>query len=502
MSRILIAGFQHETNTFAPVKAQYEYFERGEGWPGLTRGPAMFEVLPPMNISSGGFIKEAQRLGHSLLPVLWAAAVPSSYVTEDAYERIAGDIIKGIKAHAGEFDAIYLDLHGAMVAEHHQDGEGELLSRVRAVVGPDMPIAVSLDLHANVTEAMVQHATLLCAYRTYPHVDMAATGARTARMLDQILTGKRPVPAKAFRRVPFLLPLTFQCTMAEPSKGIYDSFGGLERDGVLLVNYTPGFPPADIRECGPTVFCYGDTQEAADAAADTLLKSIVDKEEAFAVGLMTPQAAVAHAMRMSNQARKPIVLADVQDNPGAGGTGDTTGLLAALVAADARGAAIGVLYDPEAAKAAHAAGVGAEIEIEVGGKVFRDGDPPFRGKFTVEALGDGRFLCTGPFYGGTRANLGPTACLRIGDVRVVVSSGRMQAADKEMFRHVGVEPEQVKILGLKSTVHFRADFAPIAEEILVVEAPGAFVDRPANLPYKNLRAGVRLGPFGPEHRGA
>src|SRR5690606_26425683 len=134
--------------------------------------------------------------------------------------------------HAGEFDAIYLDLHGAMVAEHHQDGEGELLSRVRAVVGPDMPIAVSLDLHANVTAAMVQHATLLCAYRTYPHVDMAATGARTARMLDQILTGKRPVPAKAFRRVPFLLPLTFQCTMAEPSKGIYDSFNGLERDGV------------------------------------------------------------------------------------------------------------------------------------------------------------------------------------------------------------------------------------------------------------------------------
>lgn len=501
MSRILIAGFQHETNTFSPVKAIYEYFERAEGWPGLTRGADMFEVLPPMNISSGGFIKEAQRLGHTLVPVLWCAAVPSAHVTEDAYERITADIVAGIEAAAGQYDAIYLDLHGAMVAEHHEDGEGELLRRIRAVVGPDVVIAVSLDLHANVTEGMIEHSTFLCAYRTYPHVDMAATGARTARRLHDILTGKRPIPAKAFRRVPFLLPLTFQCTMAEPSKGIYDGFAALEKGAVSVVNYTPGFPPADIHECGPTVFCYADTQAAADAAADTLLKTIIDKEAEFAVGMMDAGAAVAKAMRMSNQARKPIVLADVQDNPGAGGTADTTGLIRALVEADARGAVVGVVSDEAAAVAAHKAGVGAVIEIDLGGKIFTDGDPPFRGKFTVEALGDGKFLCTGPFYGGTRTNLGPYACLRIGDVRIVVAAGRMQAADKEMFRHVGIEPEEVKILGLKSTVHFRADFAPIAEEILVVEAPGSFVDRPAKLPYRNLRPGVRLGPHGPVHGG-
>ncbi|HYM30568.1 MAG TPA: M81 family metallopeptidase [Candidatus Cybelea sp.] len=501
MSHIAIAGFMHETNTFAPLKATFQNFVQGEGWPGLTKGEAMLSVFPPINIGTGGFVQEASARGHTLLPIVWAAAVPSSYVTEDAYERIAAMIVQGIGQVRGQIDAVYLDLHGAMVTEHLEDGEGELLRRVRDVVGADMPVVASLDLHANVTQAMVAHASALIAYRTYPHVDMAETGRRAARHLDDLLTGRRPQQAKAFRRLPFLLPLTTQCTMMEPSRGIYDEVAASEGGAISSVSYTPGFPPADIAECGPSVFAYGDTPAAAAAAAERIEALLLEKEREFAAEMMPPGEAVAYAMRLANYAKKAVVLADVQDNAGAGGTSDTTGLLRALCDAGARDAVLGVLTDPESAAAAHRAGEGAEIAIALGGKLFTGGDPPFRGTFTVERLSNGRFLCTGPFYGGTRADLGPTALLRLGGVRVIVATRRMQAADQEMFRHLGVEPIRQKILGLKSSVHFRGDFTPVAEEIVVVEAPGAFIDRPERLPYKRLRAGVRLGPGGPTHSG-
>jgi len=287
--------------------------------------------------------------------------------------------------------------------------------------------------------------------------------------------------------------------MVEPMAGVYRRLEELEREpGVLHVSFTPGFPPADIRDCGPAVVAYGDSQAAAGRAAEALAAHILEREAAFEVPLLPPGQAVAKALR--SNALKPFVLADVQDNSGAGATSDTTGLLRALVAAGVDRAVVGILTDAEAARRAHAAGQGAELELSLGGKLFA-GDPPFRGRFRVAALSDGQFLCTGPFYGGNRASLGPTALLTHGGVSVVVSGGRMQAADQAIFRHLGVEPSAQRILGLKSSVHFRADFTDLAEEILLVEAPGAFVDRPALLPYRNLRPGVRLGPNGPMSRG-
>ncbi|HUN51755.1 MAG TPA: M81 family metallopeptidase, partial [Candidatus Sulfotelmatobacter sp.] len=388
MARIAIAGFQHETNTFAPLKAGWQNFVQGEGWPGLTQGEAMLATFPPINLPAGGFIRRARELGHDLRPIVWAAAVPSAHVTEEAYERIAGMIVAGVSALKDEIDAIYLDLHGAMVSEHLEDGEGELLARLRRVVGADLPLVASLDLHANVTAAMVEHASALIAYRTYPHIDMAETGMRAAAHLDDLLQGRRPRQAKALRKLPFLLPLTTQCTMAEPSRGIYQAVAAAESDAVSTVSYTPGFHPADIRECGPAVFAYGDSQAAADAAADRIERLLLAKETDFAERMLAPAEAVAYAMRQANYANKPIALADVQDNPGAGGTSDTTGLLRALCEADARDALLGVLTDAAAAEAAHAAGEGAEIELALGGKLFRHGDPPFRGRFTVEKVSD------------------------------------------------------------------------------------------------------------------
>ena len=499
MARIAIAGFLHETNTFAPIKATWADFQRAEGFPGLTQGEEILNVFPSMNIGTGGFINEAQSLGHTVLPIAWSACVPSAHVTEEAFENMAEIILQSLQ-DLQPFDAVYLDLHGAMVTEHFEDGEGELIRRVREAVGTELPIVVSLDLHSNTTTKMVEHCDGLIAYRTYPHLDMAATGRRSARYLNDLLQQQNK-PAKARRALPFLMPLTGQCTMVQPTKGVYEYLAELEQtaDGIRSLSFTPGFPPADIWDCGPVVVAYADDQQTADTAADKLSQYILDREAEFKVPMLSPDNAVVKAMQSNSF--KPYVLADVQDNSGAGATSDTTGLLAAMVRNNAQNCVIGVLVDPEAAQTAHTAGMGAELDIAVGGKLFTKGDPPFRAKFKVTGLSDGSFLCTGPFYKGITASLGPMAVLTVGGVSVVVSTNRMQAADREMFRHIGIHPEEQKILGLKSSVHFRGDFTDIAEEILVVEAPGAFIDRPETLPYQNLRPGVRTSPLGNERLG-
>lgn len=496
--RVAIAGFQHETNTFAPTRATLDLFIKGEGWPPLTEGRDIVEVFSPMNIPIGGFMNAAKPKGWELHPIVWAAAAPSSYVSTEAFEYVAGKIVNGIAALKGRIDAVYLDLHGAMVTEAHEDGEGELLRRVRAIVGPDMPIGVSLDLHANVTPEMVQHSDVLIAYRTYPHLDMAVTGARVLRHLEKLLTGERKRQAKAFRQIPFLIPLTAQCTFIEPCKSLYDSLGEMERGQVSSLSFSPGFHPADIHHCGPTVVAYADTQEAADKAAEDFARQIVEREAEFKLNLLSPTDAIHQARKLiQGGARRSIVLADVQDNPGTGATSDTTGLLAALVAEHVPDATLGLLYDPEVARIAHQAGEGSEIEVSVGGKLLDvEGARPYRNRFKVAKLGDGRFLCTGPFYKGTKMDLGLMARLQVNGVDLVIASARVQAADKDQYRHLGIEPGQRQIVGVKSTVHFRGDFTDIAHDILNVESPGAFIERAETLPYRKLRRGMKLSPKG------
>jgi len=496
--RVAIAGFQHETNTFAPTRATLDLFIKGEGWPPLTEGKDIVEVFSPMNIPIGGFMNAAKPKGWELHPIVWAAAAPSSYVSTEAFEYIAGKIVNGIAALKGRIDAVYLDLHGAMVTEAHEDGEGELLRRVRSVVGPDMPIGVSLDLHANVTPEMVQYSDVLIAYRTYPHLDMAVTGARVLRHMEKLLTGERKRQAKALRQIPFLIPLTAQCTFIEPCKSLYDTLSDMERGPVSSLSFSPGFHPADIHHCGPTVVTYADTQEAADKAADAFARQIIEREAEFKLNLLSPTDAIDRARKLiQGGARKSIVLADVQDNPGTGATSDTTGLLAALVAEHVPDATLGLLYDPEVAKIAHQAGEGSEIEVSVGGKLLDvEGARPYRNRFKVAKLGDGRFLCTGPFYKGTRMDLGLMARLQVNGVDLVIASARVQAADKDQYRHLGIEPGERQIVGVKSTVHFRGDFTDIAHDILNVESPGAFIERAETLPYKKLRKGMKLSPLG------
>ncbi len=499
MARIAVGGFQHETNTFAPTKARFEHFEAADGWPALTTGPELFEAVQGINLPAAGFVDAARRGGHELVPLLWCSATPLAHVERAAYERIAAMMLDELR-RAGPLDAVYLDLHGAMVTEHLEDGEGELLRRIRGVVGPDLPVVVSLDLHANITAAMVEHATALEAFRSYPHIDMAETGARAAVLLDRIL--RQGAPAKALRKPPFLIPLVWQCTMIEPAATIYRELAALEGDDVLSMTFTPGFPPADIAECGPAVVAYARTQDAADRAADRLAALVLESESAFAGHIFTPDEAVRHAIAESRQGRQPIILADTQDNPGAGTNSDTMGLFEALLRNGAEGAVEGLICDPDVAAIAHQAGEGSEIAVELGAKSGLPGHRPLAASFKVEKLGNGRFTATGPFYAGSRMQLGRMALLSLNGVRAVVSSRKQQAADQSMFRHLGIEPRVQPILALKSSVHFRADFQPIAAEILIVAAPGGNPVDHLALPYRHLRKGVRLMPMGPAFAGA
>ncbi|MDX1576152.1 MAG: M81 family metallopeptidase, partial [Kiloniellales bacterium] len=388
MARIAIGGFQHETNTFAPSKATYEDFARGGAWPGLTRGPAIFEAVAGINLPIAGFIERARAGGHELLPLSWTQATPSAEVTEEAYERIAGQILEDLRA-LRHCDAVYLDLHGAMVAEHLEDGEGELLARVRRTIGPEPPLVASLDLHANITPAMVELSDALVAFRTYPHVDMAETGARAAELVERMLSsGHQPV--KAYRQLPFLIPTTAGCTTQEPAKGLFARLADLDRPPVVALSFACGFGPADIHDCGPSVVAYGDDTKATEAAAEALYDLALAREDAFTVKFWQPAEAVAHAIAAARTAAHaasgPVILADTQDNPGGGANSDTVGLLAELVRQGAEGAVVGLICDPDAAAAAHEAGEGASLRIGLGAKSGLPGHAPFAADYRVERL--------------------------------------------------------------------------------------------------------------------
>jgi microcystin degradation protein MlrC len=488
--RIAIGGFLHETNTFGPSKARYEDFVDGGGSSRMAVGDAIMTSLRGVNAAISGMIDVGEAKGWDLIPTLFCGASPSAHVTEDAFERIAAQLLAMIEA-AGPLDGVLLDLHGAMVTEHFDDGEGELLARLRALVGPDVPVAVALDLHANVTEAMVEHADLLDSYRTYPHVDMAETGRRAARALAGMLGGARP--AKAMLRAPFLTAIAWQCTDMEPARELYADLARIGV-GVEAISFNMGFPAADFPECGMTVLAYGN---GAAEAAEALMDKVIAAEPRFTGKVWSTAEGVAEAMRIAAAgAARPVILSDTQDNPGAGADSDTMGMLRAMVDAGASGC-IGNVYDPASAAQAHAAGQGATVRLSLGAKSGFPGDAPLVADFVVEALSDGKFIATGPYYGGRAMNMGPSARLRLGDVRIALTSAKAQMADREMFRFLGITPEEEAVVVVKSSNHFRADFAPIAEVILICAAPGPMAVDPATLPWTRLPPGLRRSAMTP-----
>ena len=490
-SRVAVGGFLHETNTFMPSRADLAHFEQAGGYPGLCFGAEVLRSVQGVNSGLAGFI-DAARDEFELVPTVWAVAVPSGPVTTRAFETVASSILSSLEADR-DLDAVYLDLHGAMVTEDWADGEGELLRRIRTALGPHRPIVASLDLHANVSPEMVAHSDMLISYRTYPHIDMAETGARCfAALRDMLVSGRRP--DKALRQLDFLIPTIAQCTLGPPASEIFEALERLEGEpGVTSVSFNPAFPAADIPHCRPSILAYGSTQQQAEAAATELSALVNDAESDFAVPTYTPDDAVAEGLRVGRPG-SPVVIADTQDNPGGGSTSDTMGMLRALLEARAPNAAIGLVADPEAAEAAHRAGVGSTIHVALGGRGGFAGDAPLEGEFLVEALSDGEVRMSGGLYGHGLGRLGASAGLRIGGVQVAVSSHVSQMADQEQFRFVGIEPRDKAILVVKSTIHYRANFDRLGGTTLFAISPGGMIADPAALEWRHLAPEVRRRP--------
>ena len=492
--RIAVGGFLHESHSFAPLPTTYADFVRSGGFPPLTAGEKLFDAVRGTSVPLAGAIEAAEAAGAGLVPLAWGFANPAGPVQDEAFERISALICAGLSTalDAGPLDGVYLDLHGAAVSDSFPDMEGELLRRVRAIVGT-LPLTISLDPHCNLTAAMVERVDALVPFRTYPHIDMRAAGARAMSLLLARIQRGKPW-ARAFRQVDFFIALPSQCTMVAPMAPVLEERAALaEGQGVAELAFCFGFPYADFADCGVALAAYADTQPQADAAADALHRFITAREASFRLAVISAEEAVAEAIKTAATARKPVVIADTQDNPGGGGHGDTTGLLAELIRQDAQGAVLALINDAESAASCHAAGEGASVPLRLGGK--SDG-APLAVNATVLKLTDGVFVGTGPMAKGNPAALGPTALIAVSSgVRVIVVSRKMQALDQSLLRHAGIEPSECKILVLKSSVHFRADFQPIAETVIVAAAPGPVVADPASLPFKHLRKGLRLRPM-------
>jgi microcystin degradation protein MlrC len=410
-------------------------------------------------------------------------------VTRHAYEAIVTEMLERL-ACAGPVQGVILELHGAMVSEHLEDAEGDLLARVREVVGPSVPLVATLDLHANVSDAMLASADALEAFRTYPHMDMAETGGRAARILLELLD--RPQPwFKANRRLPYLIPTPWQCTEIEPVHSIYARLVDSVNREVPSLSFTPAFNAADVPCCGPVVFGYGRTQTAVDRIVGALYRDLVEAESHFGEAVYDAVGAVDVALAPVIGASGPVVIADAEDNPGGGGAGDTTSLLHELVRRKARNAVVATIFDARAADKACEAGVGALIDLDLGGAA--DGKS-FHARFEVERLGSGDFEATGPMLRGVQASVGPMAVLCTDEVRVIVASQRFQVDDQAILRHVGIEPREQGILVLKSAVHFRNDFQEIASSIIVAAAGGLSPIDPRKLPFRRLDPTLRLFP--------
>lgn len=492
--RIAVGGFLHESHSFAPRPTTYADFLQPGGLPPFCAGDGLIDAMRTRTVPVAGAIEVAENAGVDLLPLAWGFANPAGPVQDEAFERIAARICAPLSAalDEGALDGVYLDLHGAAVVDSYPDAEGELLRRVRAIVGEAMPLTISLDPHANLTGAMVRPVDAAVPFRTYPHVDMRAAGAQAMRLLLARIERGRPW-ARSFRQLDFWIPLGSQCTLMPPMQPVMDARAAMaERFGVAELAFCFGFPYADFTDCGAALAAFAETQAVADRAADALLAYVSERESSFVQDTLPSAQAVEEAMRIASRARRPVVLADTQDNPGGGGHGDTTELLTELVRQGAKGAVVCLINDAESAAACHAAGIGGTVELSLGGK---SDSMPFACSARVEKLTDGAFMLTGPMGAGNPGNLGDTALVDINGVKVMIASRKMQALDQAILRHVGIEPADCPILALKSSVHFRADFGPIAEQVIVAVAPGPVVADPATLNFRHVRAEIRRRPL-------
>ena len=464
--KVVAARLNHETNTFSPLATPLAAF----GPDGPAFGGAAFESARGTRTALGAFIDAAQARGDSIEVAVNATAYPSGVVDGAAYERLAGSIVEAVR---GGCDAVLLDLHGAMVAEGADDGEGELLRRIRSVA-PDVPLAVALDLHGNITQAMVDAADVMVGFKTYPHVDMYETGAHAARLLFAWLdAGARPQVAWA---QPPLLSHTLRSATGEGAmQRAVQRARQMEADGLPAATVFAGFSLADIRDAGLSIVTVGRSRGQAQQAADELARQVWAERDGFVYRSEPLADSVARAGSL-RQPGRPVLLLDHGDNVMSGGTCDTTTLLEECLRQGMTRIGVGPLADEQTVAQAFAAGTGSRIRVSLGNKVPLGlplpQAPPLECEVTVRALGDGRFRISGLIYTGETWAMGRTAVLAHEAFTAVVSERPMEPLDLAVFESVGVDPRAFDFLLLKSRMYCRPTFVPIAAGLVECDSRG------------------------------
>ncbi len=478
--RIAVAGLMHESNTFNPTLTDRAAFAAQS----LTFGPALLDEWREAHHEVGGFLAGVAEGGDEAVPLVMAWATPAGPVTDAVLDEITGAIIDDLRRERP--DGLLLALHGAMVGQSHLDADGEVLARLRQAVGPDLPIVVTLDLHGNLSQRLIDSCDATVAYRTCPHVDQRECGVRAAALLRAMLReGVRP--RQALAKPPLIMNIMHHDTSCEPLRSFMEEARALERQpGVLRVNLLPGFAYSDVPQMGPSVVVVTDGDgELARREADRLAGRLWDARERFVAALPDVATAVAQALRAE---RLPVVLVETGDNVGGGSAGDSTVVLAELLR---QGATDGVvcLYAPDEVRQCTAAGVGAEVHLHVGGKVDPLHGDPVDVAGRVRVLHDGTYVEHEVRHGGKRTNyMGLTALVEVaGRNLLVLNSLRHPPFSLGQLTCLGIVPQRQRILVVKAAIAYKAAYAPIAGTVIAVDTPGLTAVNPERFAYRHIR---------------
>lgn len=485
--RVAIIEFINESNTFTVKRTdmkdfQASHFFKGEEIPANFRGTGS-EV--------GGAIDVAEARGWTPVYITAAHAEPGGIVTEEARTEITAECLRRLTA-GKPYDGVFVALHGAMVTETDQDGDCQFLRDIRSVVGSDIPLAITLDLHANIFDELSDLANIAVSFRTYPHIDMREVGAEACTLLHDAMA-RTIMPKIAIRRPPILVGCDDgRTTENGPMCRLLES---AEREittpGILNVAINAGFTDADVWATGPSVLVTFDTgaQEYAAAAAQRICDEIWNLRDHWEKPIALIECI--DRVRTAPRTDKPIVIADYSDNPGSGAYSDCTALIAALLEAGVENAAAGALLDPDAVDELAHAGVGAGVTLAIGGKIDPTvGGGPLNVTGHVMAISDGRFRFEGPMFTGLPGSTGQSVCLRVQGLDIMIVSDRMQMLDRNIFRIVGIEPTEKSILAVKSMQHFKGAFAPIASQVIITDAGGLCTPDVSLRTYTRLRRPV------------
>ena len=482
--RVLLAQFMHETNTFSKLPTTLDDYRRRF----LVQGEAIVPKFKGTKNEMGGYIDSAAKYGWEPVYAVAANATPSGTLTKETWETIR-DVVLDTARKAGKLDGICLSLHGAMVSETEDDAEGALLEALRKIVGPDVPIAATLDLHANATIKMATNANALVSFRTYPHVDGYERSIQAAALVQEAMEGKKK--PRCLLVQPAMLEGADHGRTTQPGlmRELLAKADAYEKEpGINVVSIQVGFTWSDIPYTGPSIAVSHEpgAEPRAKAIAAALVDEIWRRRDESSSDYRPIADGIAAAKAGAGK-KGPLVLADGTDNPGGGGYNDTTPVLQALLDAGIDNVAFGTIFDPKAVQQAMKAGVGAEIDVELGGHTDESMGKPVRAKAVVKMLSDGTFKNDGPMNAGVETQMGPTAVLRIGGIDVVTISSRVQTIDLQVFLSQGIDPATKSVVVVKSVQHFRAAYGPIAREIVLVDSGGICSPDISRLKFKKLR---------------